>query len=75
LFSLPTENTINYLSNNLEKSYTNILNDLVNKEGVQKIKGLIDIINRLKSPEDVKELFELQKNKIEMGGEVLWNYL
>ncbi|MFO7881269.1 MAG: DUF5700 domain-containing putative Zn-dependent protease [Kosmotogaceae bacterium] len=68
LFSLPTENTINYLSNNVEKSYNKILNDLVNKKGEQNIKWLIDIINRLKSPEDVEELLKLQKNKIEMGG-------
>jgi hypothetical protein len=40
----------------------------MNKEGEQNLRWLINTINQLKSPEDVKALYKLQKNKIEMGG-------
>ncbi|TYB93739.1 MAG: hypothetical protein FXF54_06120 [Kosmotoga sp.] len=68
LFVLPAENTIKYLEKNVENKYATVLNDLVRKNGEKNIEWLIHVINRIESPEDIKGLYRLQKNKIDRAG-------
>ncbi|MFW6121043.1 MAG: DUF5700 domain-containing putative Zn-dependent protease [Petrotogales bacterium] len=68
LFVLPAENTIKYLEKNVENNCANILNNLVKERGEKNIEWLINVINRIESPEDIKGLYSLQKNKIDRAG-------
>ncbi len=68
LFRTDTENIVDYIAINIDQEHVDILNEVISINSKHDIEWLAETINRLDSPEDIKKLYEFQRNKIDKAG-------